>query len=65
MARSYRAPTLNERYWVPGGNPALLPEAGWGSEAGLRHQMLRCAERLSFHVLAGLVAVVGTHVRQE
>lgn len=36
-ARSYRAPTLNERYWRPGGNPGLLPETGLGYEAGLRH----------------------------
>lgn len=41
-ARSYRAPTLNERYWVPGGNPDLRPERGFGYEAGLRH-------RLSWH----------------
>jgi len=37
-ARSYRAPTLNERYWRPGGNPDLRPETGWGYEAGLRHR---------------------------
>ncbi|WP_201986799.1 TonB-dependent receptor [Hymenobacter rubidus] len=38
-ARSYRAPTLNERYWVPGGNPDLRPESGLGYEAGLRHRL--------------------------
>ena len=38
-ARSYRAPTLNERYWLPGGNPALRPESGLGYEAGLRHRL--------------------------
>lgn len=38
-ARSYRAPTLNERYWIPGGNPALRPELGFGYEAGLRHRL--------------------------
>ena len=37
-SRSYRAPTLNERYWQPGGNPNLLPETGWGYEAGLVHR---------------------------
>ena len=37
-ARSYRAPTLNERYWRPGGNPLLRPESGFGYEAGLRHR---------------------------
>lgn len=38
-ARSYRAPTLNERYWRPGGNPGLRPESGFGYEAGLRHRL--------------------------
>lgn len=32
VSRSYRVPTFNERYWVPGGNPALMPESGWGQE---------------------------------
>ena len=32
-ARSYRAPTLNERYWVTG-NPDLRPETGLGYELG-------------------------------
>ena len=38
-ARSYRAPTLNERYWRPGGNPDLRSESGFGYEAGLRHRL--------------------------
>ena len=38
VARSYRAPTLNERYWLPGGNPGLRSESGVGYEAGLRHR---------------------------
>ena len=38
-ARSYRAPTLNERYWNPGGNPSLRPETGLGYEAGLLHHL--------------------------
>ena len=38
-ARSYRAPTLNERYWRPGGNPGLRPESGLGYEAGMRHRL--------------------------
>jgi len=39
-ARTYRAPTLNERYWLPGGNPNLRPESGVGYEAGLRHRLV-------------------------
>ncbi|GAA4305952.1 TonB-dependent receptor plug domain-containing protein [Nibribacter koreensis] len=37
VSRSYRVPTLNDRYWRPGGNPDLSPESGWGYEAGLAH----------------------------
>jgi vitamin B12 transporter len=38
LARTYRAPTLNERYWQPGGNPSLRPERGVGGELGLSYQ---------------------------
>jgi iron complex outermembrane receptor protein len=31
----YRIPTLNDLYWIPGGNPNLLPEHGTSAEAGL------------------------------
>jgi iron complex outermembrane receptor protein len=37
VSRSYRVPTLNERYWVPGGNPDLKPEGGWNYELGLAY----------------------------
>jgi iron complex outermembrane receptor protein len=32
--RTYRAPTLNELYFNPGGNAALKPEQGWSEDAG-------------------------------
>ncbi|MCS6928371.1 MAG: TonB-dependent receptor [Saprospiraceae bacterium] len=38
LARHYRAPTLNDRYWRPGGNPDLRPENGWSQELGLTYQ---------------------------
>ncbi|MFN5372361.1 MAG: TonB-dependent receptor [Bacteroidia bacterium] len=31
----YRIPTLNDLYWIPGGNPNLLPEQGTSAELGL------------------------------
>ncbi|GAB2529478.1 TonB-dependent receptor [Rufibacter soli] len=37
VSRSYRVPTLNDRFWRPGGNPSLRPESGWGYEAGVAH----------------------------
>jgi iron complex outermembrane receptor protein len=38
VSRSYRVPTLNDRFWRPGGDPALKPESGWGYEGGLEHR---------------------------
>ena len=32
--RTYRAPTLNELYFDPGGNASLKPEYGWSEDAG-------------------------------
>lgn len=36
VQRTYRAPTLTERYYFPGGNINLLPERGWSGELGGR-----------------------------
>ena len=30
-----RMPTLNDRFWRPGGDPDLRPERGWNADAGL------------------------------
>jgi vitamin B12 transporter len=35
LARSYRVPTLNERYWKDLGNADIRPESGWNKEIGL------------------------------
>lgn len=35
VGRSYRVPTLNERYWKTLGNPEIRPESGFNKEAGL------------------------------
>ncbi len=35
IGRTFRAPTLGERFYMPGGNPHLRPERGWTLEAGL------------------------------
>ncbi len=38
ISRDYRYPTLNDRYWKPGGNIHLLPESGWSEELGLDYR---------------------------
>lgn len=35
ISRNFRAPTLNERFWMPGGDPELKPEESWNEEAGI------------------------------
>ena len=37
VSRNYRLPTLNDLYWVPGGNPNIEPESGWSQEVGLSY----------------------------
>lgn len=34
VSRNYRAPTLNDLHWRPGGNLELTPEKGWTYEGG-------------------------------
>ena len=35
VSRNFRFPTLNDLYFLPGGNPDLRPERGWTYDAGL------------------------------
>lgn len=35
VSRNYRLPTLNDRFWRPGGNPDLKAESGWSEELSL------------------------------
>lgn len=30
--RNYKLPSFNDLFWIPGGNPDLLPERGWSQE---------------------------------
>ncbi len=39
VGRAFRAPTFNDRFWQPGGNPALKPEHGWNYEAGAIYRL--------------------------
>lgn len=35
FSRNFRAPTFNERFWQPGGNPGIGPESSYNCEAGI------------------------------
>ena len=40
VGKSYRVPTLNERYWKDLGNPDIKPENGWNKEIGFEQNYL-------------------------
>ncbi|MBD3628999.1 TonB-dependent receptor [Cyclobacterium sp.] len=56
ISRSFKVPTLNDRFWVPGGNPDLLPEQSWSKEAGLNQSLkgsrFHLKNRLAFFHMA-------------
>ena len=52
VSRNYRLPTLNDLYWVPGGNPALKPESGWTEELGIRYRQTAGKSEIHFRVTA-------------
>jgi len=37
IGKSFRMPTINDLYWIPGGNPNLLPESGWNQDVSLSY----------------------------
>lgn len=39
ISRDFRSPTLNDLFWVPGGNPNLKAEQGWSEEIGLNYKI--------------------------
>lgn len=41
ITRNYRFPTLNDLYFLPGGNPALNNESGFTYETGLSFSWIR------------------------
>ncbi|MEP7263235.1 MAG: TonB-dependent receptor [Bacteroidota bacterium] len=52
IAGVYRNPTLNDRYWAPGGNPSLKPERGHQADLFLNYS--KEIKQLSSQVTAGI-----------
>ena len=38
LARSYRLPTFNDRYWLQGGNPDILAEKAWNQDLNFQYK---------------------------
>ena len=49
MAKSFRLPTLNDLYWLPGGNLDLQPEFGNTFELGIDFQSKNSLYDLQIH----------------
>lgn len=41
VAKGFRVPTMNERYWQPGGNLDLVPEQSYSAELGMAGSLTR------------------------
>lgn len=39
IGKNHHAPTLNDLYWIPGGNPRLIPEEGYQGDLGLSYMI--------------------------
>lgn len=50
VARAFRFPTLNDLYWQPGGNLALLPEDGISGETGITTHVDLSTFRIGYEV---------------
>lgn len=46
--RNFRYPTINDQYWLPGGNLDLKPESSWGGELSSKYYLEKNKWKLSF-----------------
>lgn len=58
VSRNFRFPTLNDLYFLPGGNPDLRKERGWTYDAGLSFAVGRAGR----YKLSGSAAWFDSHV---
>lgn len=43
FSRNFRIPTLNDKFWIPGGNPDLKPESSWNNEIGFNWEIINAS----------------------
>lgn len=58
VSRNFRFPTLNDLYFLPGGNPDLRRESGWTYDAGLSFAVGKAGK----YTLSGSAAWFDSHV---
>ncbi|WP_250631178.1 TonB-dependent receptor plug domain-containing protein [Rhodoflexus caldus] len=51
-SKGYRVPTLNDRFWQPGGNPDIRPERSYNAETSLGWQLHKGSNRLQINSTA-------------
>lgn len=56
---SYRMPTLNDLYWVPGGNTALKSEYSWNSEASIKYDWKKMSDLKSTKITVEVIGYFG------
>lgn len=57
IGSGYRLPTLNSRYWNPGGNPNIQPEHSLSSETGLVYEQNKKTQSLKIEATAFMMQV--------
>jgi iron complex outermembrane receptor protein len=48
-SKGYRVPTLNDRFWQPGGNPDIRPESSYNAESTLGWERRNSGKRLQIN----------------
>lgn len=50
VSRNFRLPTLNDRYWIPGGNPDILPENSLNQDISLKYSNKNANNRIAYFI---------------
>lgn len=50
VSKNFRLPTLNDRYWVPGGNPDILPENSWNQDISIKYSDKNADSRTAYFI---------------